>query len=587
MSLRNFSTLMVGLALVGLGALFLAVNLTDLRIDWLFVAKTALPVLFVLAGILRLARHFAWSKDEIDRQPGKAGLLGGLFWLALGVVLLLDLFGVLETLSFLGLYWPVLLIVFGIGKIVDYYRFKGGVRVRPGEVFGIVFVISFGLTANLLSKAHLPLLRDWGWGELTLPIPTGQQFRFEFEDDIDLGDATAVRIQNIYGDVQVDAADTPQSRVALTKIVRAENRSDAEEVASDVQVVTGVEGTTLTIRTNREALGARGKHLTTHLRVTLPRDLPLFVENGFGDLRIRDRNAACKLDNSYGRVTVERVSGDVEVTNRYRQVELRAVEGGVTVENRRGPIHLDRITGNATVSSDYDLIRAEHIVGDMEVTNHFGTIRLSDISGGCIVDGTGSQVAIEKVGGKLQVRNSHKEVTVRGIGGEVDLETSYSKARLERVAGFVELKAVHSEVTAVRLEAGVRVEARGSQIQLNDTRGDLNVSTSLRRVAIAEFTGPVTIQNEYGEISIENTGALGAPIRAANRNGSILLSLPATASFRLSAQAVNGEIASDFGPAATDDSEGGVVILETSVGQGGPQVELQTTHSRIRIRKRG
>ena len=223
----------------------------------------------------------------------------------------------------------------------------------------------------------------------------------------------------------------------------------------------------------------------------------------------------------------------------------------------------------------------------MEVTNHFGTIRLSDISGGCIVDGTGSQVAIENVGGKLQVRNSHKEVTVRGIGGEVDLETSYSRARLERVAGFVELKAVHSEVTAVRLEAGIRAEARGSQIHLNDTRGDLNVSTSLRRVAVAEFTGPVTIQNEYGEISIENTGVLGAPIRASNRNGSILLSLPATASFRLSAQAVNGEITSDFGPAATDDSEGGVVILETSVGQGGPQVELQTTHSRIRIRKRG
>jgi hypothetical protein len=586
MAFRNLSTPIVGLVLVGLGGLFLAANLTDLRVNWIFVAKTVLPVFFVLVGIAKLVRHFTWSKEEIDLQPGKAGLLGGLFWFSLGAVLLLDLVGLLDTLGFLGLYWPVLLILFGVGKMVDYYRFKGGVRVRTGEIFGVVFIISFGITANLLSQAHLPLLRDWGWGDVRLPIPAGERFQFELDEEIDLAGATAVRIQNIYGDVQVDAGEPPESRVALTKIVRAERRSGAQEIASEVRVVTSRDGDTLTIRTNREALGARGKQLTTHLRLMLPDDLPLSVENSFGDVRIRDWNAVCRVDNSYGRVTVERVRGDVEVTNRYRHVEIRGVEGDVSVENRRGPVHLDRITGKVAASTDYDLIRAENIAGDLEIANHFGTIRLSDISGGCVVDGTGSRVTVEAVGEKLRVRNSHKDMTVRGIAGSVDLETSYSRVKLEEVGGHVELKAVHSEVLAERLRAGIRVQARGSQIQLSDIRGEMNVATSLRRVAVSGFTGPVSIQNEYGEILIESVGVLGAPVRASNRNGSISLSLPAAAAFQLSAQAVNGEIVSDFGP-GPDDSEGGVAFLETSVGEGGPQVELQTTHSRIRIRKRG
>jgi hypothetical protein len=71
-----------------------------------------------------------------------------------------------------------------------------------------------------------------------------------------------------------------------------------------------------------------------------------------------------------------------------------------------------------------------------------------------------------------------------------------------------------------------------------------------------------------------------------NKNGAITISIPDATNCVLSAQSVGGEVISDFGP-EPNKSEGRVSLLETKVGTGGPQIELQTTQARIQIKKRG
>jgi len=589
MTARNLTTLIAGLVLVLVGGLFLAVNLTDLSINWIAVLKTILPVLFLLGGILKLVRHFLWNADQIQTAPGKGSLLSGLFWTSLGSVLLLDIIDVLDSFDFIGLYWPVLIILFGVGKIFDYYRFKGGVSIRAGEVFGVVFIVAFGLTAHRISQVHWPAWEEAGWHGLPISIPEGfesPQFKYEEQNSLPVGSATGLKVQNLYGDTEIKAAGNDAVGVTLTKVIRAERKEDADALAGSVRIDLRMDGQTLFVGTNRESLGERGKTLGTHITISVPSNLALEIESGYGDVTVDGIRASCSVANSYGQVLLENIEGDVRAETRYRDLTIRNVQGNVSAENRRAPVLIEEVKGKVGARTDYDDLQIRSIGGDVEAANHFGSIRLSEILGKATIDGAGSEVQLTKVARGADIKNSHKDLSVEGVGGPVLLESSYSKITLIGIAGTVDAKVSNSDFSAQDLEAGLKIQGKSSELNLSGIQGGLDVATSLRKVSIDHFLGPVKIQNEYADIEITSEEAPRNPIKAENRNGAITVSLPSDSRFKLSAQSVSGQIESDFGPPPTS-STNNVAVLETVVGSPTPSIELQTTYSRIAVRKRG
>ncbi|UCF39114.1 MAG: hypothetical protein JSU96_09870 [Acidobacteriota bacterium] len=588
MNTKSTSTLLAGVLLIAVGGLFLAVNLTNWSVSWLIVLKLVLPILFVIGGVVKLYRHYSWKEEQLTQQPGKASLLGGLFWLSFGVVLLLDIMGALETLAFIGLFWPILLIVYGIGKVIDFYRLSGRLQLRSGELFGVVFVIAFGIACGQLAKAHTALLDHVTWGD-SIPIGIGldsQEQRFEVEESVPLEGIEEFEIENIYGDIAVTPGDPGQAEVRLVKVVLEEERAAAEAIASEVTIRTEREEARLKITPTRAQVGERGRKLKTHLTVSIPPEIRLVVNSAYGDIKVNDRAADSKISNSYGRIEVDSIIGNVVLSNRYEAVVVSGVEGSLEINSRRGKVEARNIVGNTQITTDHELIECKGIDGDLDVRNQFGRLQLERITGSLKLDGSGSGVTVAHVDGPVEIRNSHKDVSIEKLGNRLNLETSYSKVKILEVEGYVELQAVHSEVDAKDLKAGMKLQGRGSQVALTDVSGELVIETTARRVSVEGFTGPVSVQNQDGQVELLAKERLIHPVRVTNMNGEISLLLPADSSFNLSAQSVEGEIVSDFGP-AEEDSRGDVAYLKTDVGKGGPEIELQTTYSRIRIRKRG
>lgn len=588
MSVRSTSTLLAGLLLILVGALFLLVNFTQYDISWVVFLKTVLPALFVFAGARKLIRHYTWSEEELLQNQGRAGLLGGIFWLSLGIVILLDIFNLVEALKFIGFYWPVLLIVFGLGKIADYYRHSSRMQIRTGEIFGVVFVVAFGLASNQLSRAHFPLLEDFRWD---LPWPegletAGERFRFEVEEILPSEGLTAVEVENLYGDVQVKSGETESVKIALVKEVRGDTQADAKDLAGQILIVLTPEDGILRVTTNRSDLGERGRKLSTHLTLTVPEQIPVSVKNKFGRVLMTDRVAACTIQNSYGKVEVNAIEGDLSITNRYKSVEAKNIKGKVSVTNHRGSIDVSRVEGDLDLETGHDSLNVEDIQGQVTLRNSYGRIQVEDVTGFLNVDSTGCRISASKVSEKVFIKSSHKRVTVRDLQGPLELESAYARVSLSRIEGPVDLKAAHCEVTANELESGLKMQGRGSQVSLNEISGDTSIETSLRNVSVTDFSGALSVQNEFGEITLKISEQPAAPITAKNSNGEITLLIPDQSNFKLSAQAVEGEILSDFGP-EPEESEGNVAFLRITVGEGGPQIELQTTNKRIRIKKQG
>jgi hypothetical protein len=260
MSAKSTGTLIAGLFLIAAGALFLLVNLSIFNINWVIALETIFPALFIYFGFIKLYRHYTWDREKILQRPAKAGLLGGLFWFSLGVILLLDILDILKTLEVIGTYWPVILILFGLLKILDYYRFGGALQVRTGEVFGVVSLIFFGIGAHQLAKAHFALFDEFHLGGFKWPVMVPgdeQKYQFESEKTVELSDVEMIEVANLYGDLKVFPNGDDSLEIQLSKTIRGETEKDAQSIADSVAIITRPEGKTLRVQTNLQALQER------------------------------------------------------------------------------------------------------------------------------------------------------------------------------------------------------------------------------------------------------------------------------------------------------------------------------------------
>lgn len=155
---RGSAALIFGMLLLTVGTLLLAENLGRFQISWVSLSGFGLSLFLSAAGFLKLLRHFSWTQEQLLKRPSKTSLLGGILWTTVGLLILLDLLDLLEGFVFFVDYWPIILILLGMGKIIDFYRLEGRPQFRMREVIGIVLVILLGLASEKAVEARLRLI---------------------------------------------------------------------------------------------------------------------------------------------------------------------------------------------------------------------------------------------------------------------------------------------------------------------------------------------------------------------------------------------------------------------------------------------
>lgn len=585
---RNLAPLVLGLILVLIGGTFLAINVVGLDVSWWHLIKFGIPVLLALLGVSKLVRHYTWSEEQLRAEPGKSSLLGGVFWTCVGVVWLLGAMKVISGFDFFGSYWPGVLILFGLGKILDFYRLPSGVQFRAGEVVGVVFFMMLGLTVSWMAdlpgvKGDWPAWGDKDWYEIFNPDAARHKVRVESQEQVSAAGVKSLQIENHFGDIEVEKGLNDQVEVSLTAIASGDEDKRAQALARQVQLSVMKEGELVKVGTNRASVNDPAYRLVTHLRVLAPENVALEITDEHGAVKVTAMSAAVSVTNSNGQVSLESIRGPIVVKNEYDQVSLINTEGTVNVENRKGRVYLRDIKGDTTAVTDYDTIDAERLTGKIELADKFGEVRVREVEGSLTVKSPGCEVDVSKISKATLIENSHKSVRVSDLADTLELNTSYCKATLSALQGAAIIRASDAEIGVRGAAKGVNVEATDSRVSLSDVQGAIKIATSMKKVSLEDFKGPVDIQNQYGDIYVQPSAPLGGAIRASNRNGEITLALPKDVSCRLSAQAPGGEILSDFGERNPEKSQ----TFEQTIGAGENEVRLQTTHAQIRIRKSG
>jgi len=370
----------------------------------------------------------------MSKRRGLGTIFWALVWISLGTVLLLRNLGYsIPIWAGLAQYWPLLIIAWGMLKIVDYYRFKGEDRrlFSGGEVALLLLVLFVG--SAFTAAAHLSsdldgLHIDFGEGFDLFDL-VGENYDYSVRLEADAEPGGTIEIHNVYGSVEIEAGDTDRIVVDIEKTVRATSRQEAERLEPSMYfTISGRDGAYL-IESNRDDLrNSERRRFKTSLTIRVPAESSL------------------EINNKYGVVRITGLTGDHSIENRYGGSTVRSIDGSVLIDDGYGPIVTEDISGDVRVINKYGSVTVNHVGGSTEVENKYGTIRISDVEGNANIDNKYSLVSIENVRGAVHIEGTNNSVDLEDVAGLVEIETSYKDIVVRNATGPVELANRHGDI---------------------------------------------------------------------------------------------------------------------------------------------
>ena len=538
------------------------------------------------------------------RRPS---LLGGLLWATLGLLFLLRNFGIgPDVWSVIGRFWPVLLILLGLGKILEYFLKKDAVAIRVGEIIGILLLLLIGTAISRVyeSRNFSRILQEIPLEVGGTPMRPGQWFgdshTYSEEVTYPLESSLPLRIENAYGQVSVTPGSDREIRVRLRKVVYADE-ARAKNFAAEIHLLGGPEARSATgvdvkaeaepgkksgsgvfvLRTNRDSLSSRDTMFNTDMEILVPKDSQVQVVNNYGEVRATGLNGKLDLSTTHRSLEVRDCSGQFNITSRYAECRLANLKGNVNVDGR-GKIYIEDIKGDVSVTNEYSPLEIQNIDGTLNVSITEGNLKVEKVTKPVVIDAKGTKVELAQLQDTLKLKASHRDIDIDGVASAVTIESRYTSLNLKNVKGSVSIDSNSDSISADDIGGRFVMNAKGSGIRAVGIHGPLEIKTSLKDVVVNDFSDSCNVSNEYAGISISALNLGKGDLNIKNHNGDVDLHLPEGASFSIDAIARNGSVESDYaGLAPTTNANVG--SLKARVKNGSPKITLETDSSDIHV----
>ena len=415
--------------------------------------------------------------------PRPRSMAGAVVLILLGVLFLMGTMGVLNwhglTVMF-GRYWPALLILWGVIKLIEHEQAKRiGAPTRGigvGGVFLMIFVIMDGLIATGVSKV------DWGNLRNQFQIDDSDfdeifgGSTFDYNGDLN-GDLpagpTRLEINDDRGTVTVNVAEDKKLRVSWRKKLHAENQQEADRsnAKSAVTITPTDKGAVLTA-------GAGAKGVTTDMDVYVPRDTDIVLTSNHGD------------------------------------VNITGIAGSVQVNHKHGEVNISDLTGNATLTVERSSARIHHVIGDVTIQGRANEIEIEDVEGAAHLNGEFMEsVRLVRVTKTVGFHSSRTDMDFGRLDGRLDLDSG--DLRADSLAGPMHLTTHSKDISLEGFAGDLRLEdSNGTvevgvhnpgNIQIDNHKGDVRLTIPPSTpIKVEARTRQGDIQSDFSEIKIES-----------------------------------------------------------------------------------
>jgi len=411
---------------------------------------------------------------------------GPLVLIILGLVFLL---GNLHLISWMRLgtlfahYWPLLLILWGIIKLVEYQQAqRDGVPTRGigfGGVCLVIFIVVFGLMATQASRLHWEQFRnDINIDDSDLDNIFGETFNYDDHLEQDVPPAiTTLRVNDEHGAVRVTPSDDNKITVAIRKKIGAESQGDADKYNAATKPAITSTGTLLTLDARTQAAGNHS--VQTDLDISIPRKMALQITSRRGEVSVTGRDGQVEINNQHGEVSVEDVTGNVNLTIERSSAKVEQITGDVHIDGRLNEVSVTDIKGSAQFDGEFQ-----------------ESVKLARISKSVAFKSSRTDLEFSRIDGDLDLDSD--DLHADQITGPLHLTTRSKEIRLEDVSGDVRVQNEHG---------GIDVSMRSlGNVQIDSRNGDINLSVPDKSgFHLDAQTRDGEIQSDFSELKIDNS----------------------------------------------------------------------------------
>ncbi len=414
----------------------------------------------------------AYAPPPVYYRPRRS-LAGPLVLIIIGLVFLLRNFGVrFPVWHLFGRFWPVLLILWGVIRLIEYSTAprQGYARsgIGAGSIVLLILLVAVGLSAHYSSDVNWGGVRD----QLQMDDDLGGMFgnAYTFDDNAQQAFPAhgSLRVVCDRGSLNISASDDQTVRVVVHKKLHAGSQDEANKFNDQTKPQITVNGSSVLVDANTHGAGDHG--VESDMDIFVPRDAMLDVAGRYGDVTINDRKSDVK------------------------------------VAWQRGDIALTDIAGAASLALEKGSIRASKIAGDVDISGRIDDVTLDEVAGGVRLNGDFfNDIRLSKIAKTVTFKSSRSDMTIASVPGDLDIDRD--SVRGNEVTGPARLMTSSKEIHLENVTGDVQVET---------TNGDIEVQAASKLPV-----GKWTINGRHGDITLTLPGNAGFQVDASTHKGDI------------------------------------------------------------------
>ncbi len=450
----------------------------------------------------------------------RRSMAGPLVLIIIGVVFLLGTMHVVsldELGRLFARYWPLLIILWGVIKLIEHQQAqREGTRapgIGGGGVFLLIMLILLGLGATQATRVN--------WSELRDQIDVGDQdipfFGHSYSYDDELAQAfplgATLHVSNDHGAVEVNASTDDQIKVVVHKRVTAERQEDADKWNAATKPQISVADHTVTLNANTQGAGEHG--VVTDLEITVPRKAGLVITAHRGDISVVGRDGDLDL-STRGDTTASDINGKVSVNMTRGSTRISQTSGDVAVQGRGDEISLHEIKGNARITGEFDSIKLAKIANPVFFKSARTDMEFVRLDGDLDMDS--GDLRATDLAGPFRLLTRSKDVRLTGVSGDVRVQNENGSVEVHmNKVGSMDVTNRNSEIEVYLPDkAGFQVQARARGGEIESDFRDLKIENAddngSASGTIGEGGPRVVLNNEHGTIAIRKGSSLaGVP----------------------------------------------------------------------------
>ncbi len=414
---------------------------------------------------------------------------GPLVLIVLGIIFLL---GNLHMLSWSRIgslfahYWPVLLILWGVVKLIEYQAAQRDGYPPPGIGAGgivlVVAIVFWGLIATQAERFNWSGLRNqMNIDDDDLNNLFGETYNFDDQLAQNFPAGDSLKVLDDHGAVSVHASVDNKITVVIHKRVGADNRDDATKYDSETKPVFTTIGGEITL--NAKVQGAGDHPVITDLDISLPRKASVTIVSRRGDVNVASRDGDVQVNSQHADTSVEDVNGNVKLNLERSTARVEQVTGDVQINGRLNEVSLSDIKGSAQLEGEFQ-----------------ESVKLAQITKSVTFKSSRTDMEFARIDGELDLDSD--DLHADQINGPLSLQTRSKEIRLDGVSGDIRLQDE---------DGGIEVGVRSlGNVQIDNRKGDVQLSLPDKGgFRLDARTRDGEVQSEFPELKVENNDTEG------------------------------------------------------------------------------